>query len=174
MILNPGQVLKGALEGVPWPFCIGVSGLAFAIFFLQTALDLRQAGTTSTAGTIALTAVGFGLGTIGIAIIAVLAWALARPLGHDRPLEWTVRAFCLSYTPTLIFVVIGLAVNLVVDWRTAVCFGVTGALWALHPMLSVLKEMTGHKLAASLVLVTVCGGLIIGAWAYLVGVGWTL
>jgi hypothetical protein len=167
MILNPGQVVRGALEGVPWPVCLAVSGLAFTLFFLQTSLDMHRVGTAGTGAAIGYTFLGLGLGTIGVGLVAALAWALARPLGCGRPLEWTVRAFGIAYTPTLIFVIVGLIFNLAAGWNTAVAFGITGALWALYPMLSILKEMTGEKLAASLVLASICGALIISVWAVL-------
>jgi hypothetical protein len=167
MILNPGQVARGALEGVPWPFCLAVSGLAFTLFFLQTGLDMHRVGTAGTGAAIGFTFLGLGVGTIGVGLVAALAWALARPLGCGRSLEWTIRAFCLAYTPTLIFVIVGLIFNLAVGWNTAVAFGVTGALWALYPLLGILKEMTGEKLAASLLLASVCGALIISVWAVL-------
>jgi hypothetical protein len=165
MILNPAQVVKGALQEVPWPFCLSISGLAFTLFFLQTGLDMHRVGTAGTGKVVGFTVLGLGLGTIGVGIVAALAWALTRPLGCTRSLQWTLRAFCLAYTPTLIFVVVGLIFNLVGGWNTSVAFGITGALWALHPLLGILKEMTGEKLAASLVLTTVCGALILSVWA---------
>jgi hypothetical protein len=167
MILNPGQVVKGAMQGVPWPFCLTISGLAFTIFFLQTGLDMHRVGTAGTGATVGFTFLGLGLGTIGVALVAALAWVVARPLGGRRSLEWTVRAFCLAYSPTLIFVVLGLIFNLAGGWNTSVAFGITGALWAVYPLLSIVKEMTGEKLALSLVLSTVCGALIISTWALL-------
>ncbi len=165
MILNPAQVIKGALENVPWPLCLSISGLAFLLFFLQTALDMHRLGTAGSGAIVGFTFLGLGLGTIGVGIVASLAWILSRPLGCTRSLEWTVRAFCLAYTPTLIFVVVGMIFNLAGGWNTSVAFGITGALWAIHPMLSILKEMTGEKLVASLILATICGALIISVWA---------
>ncbi|MCL5735332.1 MAG: hypothetical protein M1274_07035 [Actinobacteria bacterium] len=167
MILNPGQVVKNALQNVPLPFCLGISALAFTLFFMQTGLDMRRVGTAGTGRAIAFTFLGLGLGTIGVAAVAAIAWAAARLLGSERSLQWTVRGFSLAYTPTLIFVVIGLIFNLAGGWNTAIAFGITGALWALYPLLSIIKELTGEKLVASLVLATVCGALILSVWAAL-------
>ncbi|MDI6831944.1 MAG: hypothetical protein QME88_11505 [Actinomycetota bacterium] len=167
MILNPAQALRGAMERVPWPFCLSVSGLAFTLFFLQTGLDMKAAGTASAGKVAGFTFLGLALGTAGVALVAALAWACSRPLGGGRPLSWTVRAFCLAYTPTLIFCLVGMFVNLVSGWYTAVAFGVTGALWALYPMISIVKEMTGEKILASLLITTVCGGLVLSGWALL-------
>ncbi|NPV58272.1 MAG: hypothetical protein HPY75_01260 [Actinobacteria bacterium] len=167
MILNPAQAVKGALESVPWVFSLAVSGLAFTLFFLQTGLDMKDAGTASAGKVAGFTFLGLALGTAGVALAAALAWAASRPFGQGRSLEWTVRAFCLAYTPTLIFCAVGLVFNLATGWYTAVAFGVTGALWALYPMLSIVKEMTGEKLWASLLISTFCGGLVLSAWALL-------
>ena len=167
MILNPAQVVKGALDQVPWVFCLAVSGLAFTLFFLQTGLDMHRVGTASSGAAVGFTFLGTALGTVGVALVAALAWACSRPLGCDRSLEWTVRAFCLAYTPTLIFAAVGLFLNLVAGWNTAIAFGVTGALWALYPILAICREMTADKLWASLAISTVCGALVLCGWALL-------
>ena len=167
MILNPGQVVKGALDQVPWVVSLSISGLAFTLFFLQTGMDMHRVGTASAGAAVGFTFLGTAMGTAGVALVAAVAWSLARLLGCDRPLEWSVRAFCLAYTPTLIFVAVGLIVNLAAGWNTAVAFGVTGALWALYPILAIVREMTGDKLGASLAISTICGGLILCGWALL-------
>lgn len=167
MILNPAQVVKGAMERVPWPVSLSISGLAFTLFFLQTGLDMHRVGTASSGAAVGYTFLGTAMGTIGVALVAAVAWACSRPFGNDRSLDWTVRAFCLAYTPTLIFVTVGLIFNLAAGWNTAVAFGVTGALWALYPIIAIVKEMTGDKLAASLIITTICGGLVLCGWALL-------
>ena len=167
MILNPGRVVKGALDRVPWVVSLSISGLAFTLFFLQTGLDMHRVGTASTGKVVGFTFLGTALGTLGVALVAALAWALARLLGCQRSLEWAVRAFCIAYTPTLIFAVVGIVFNLAAGWNTAVAFGVTGMLWALYPMLYIVREMTGEKLGASLAISTLCGGLILCGWALL-------
>jgi hypothetical protein len=167
MILNPAQVVKGAMERVPWPFCLAISGLAFTLFFLQTGLDMHRVGTASAGAAVGYTFLGTAMGTIGVALVAAVAWAASRPFGNDRSLEWTVRAFCLAYTPTLIFCAVGMIVNLAAGWNTAVAFGVTGMLWALYPIITIVQEMTGEKLTASLTISTICGALVLCGWALL-------
>lgn len=78
-----------------------------------------------------------------------------------------MRAFCLAYTPTLIFAAIGLIFNLAAGWNTAVAFGVTGVLWAMLPIVVILREMSGDRLGASLAITTLCGSLILCGWALL-------
>jgi hypothetical protein len=167
MILNPAQVVKGALDRVPWVFCLAVSGLAFTLFFLQTGLDMHRVGTASAGAAVGFTFLGTALGTVGVALVAALAWACSRPLGTGRSLEWTIRSFCLAYTPTLIFCAVGLLFNLAAGWNTAIAFGVTGALWALYPIIAICREMTSDKLWASLAISTVCGALVLCGWALL-------
>lgn len=60
---------------------------------------------------------------------------------------------------------VGLIFNLAAGWNTAVAFGVTGAMWALYPIIAICREMTGEKTAASLAISTVCGALVICGWA---------
>ncbi|MBC7246422.1 MAG: hypothetical protein H5T73_01415 [Actinobacteria bacterium] len=167
MILNPTRVLKGAMESIPWPFCLAISGISFTLFFLQTGLDMHRVGTASTGAAVGFTFLGTAMGTAGVALVAALAWAASRLFGNDRSLGWTVRAFCLAYTPTLIFCLVGLIANLTAGWNTAVAFGITGALWALYPIIAICREMTGEKVIASLTLSTICGALILCGWALL-------
>ncbi len=167
MILNPAQVVKGALEKVPWPVSLSVSGLAFTLFFLQTGLDMHRVGTASAGKAAGFTFLGTALGTSGVALVACVAWAASRLMGGDRPLDWTIKSFCLAYTPTLIFCVVGLLFNLAGGWNTAVAFGVTGVLWALYPIFAIVKELTGEKIWASLLLSTLCGALVLSGWALL-------
>ena len=167
MILNPAQVVKDALERVPWPVCLAVSGLAFTLLFLQTGLDMHRVGTASTGAAVGFTFAGLGMGTVGVVIIAALAWALSHAMGGSRSLLWAVRGFGLAYTPALIFVLVGLVFNLAAGWNTAVAFGATGIVWALYPILAIVREMAGDKLPASLVISTICGALVLGGWALL-------
>jgi hypothetical protein len=165
MILDPGRVMKSALQDVPWPFCLSVSGLAFAVFFLQTALDMHRAGTAGQRDIIVYSLLGLGLGTIGVLVVAGIAWSVARAFSAARPFLWTVRAFGLAYSATLIYALIGIILNLAAGWNTGVAFGITGALWAFYPLLGIAKELTGDRLGLSLVLTTVCGGLVLSVWA---------
>ena len=80
-----------------------------------------------------------------------------------------IRAFALAYSATLIYAAMGLMFNLFFGWNTAVAFGVTGVLWALAPMISVLKGMVGGRGWPATVLATVCGLMVLAGW---VRVGW--
>lgn len=165
IMLNPGHVIRNLLEGIPLPVCLIAPGLAFTFFFLQTGLDLWRVGARSPAGVAGLTFVGMLYGTAGVALVAALAWAVSRPLGGARALDWTLRAFALSYSPALIYATLGLLFNLAFGWHTAIAFGATGVLWALAPLIMVSREMLGGRLWAGIVMSTLCGGLILVGWA---------
>ena len=165
IMLNPGHVIRDLLGDVPLPVAFIVPGLAFTVFFLQTGLDLWRAGAKSPAGVVGLTFLGTLYGTVGLALVAAVAWAVSRPLGGTRSLEWTLRAFGLCYSPTLIYATLGLLFNLAFGWRTSLAFGVTGVLWALAPLIIAIREMLDERLGAGIALATFCGGLVLFGWA---------
>jgi len=165
VMLNPGYVIRELLAGVPIPFALSVSGLAFTFLFLQTGLDLWRTGAKSPAGVAGLTFLGTLYGTVGVVLMATLAWAVSKPLSGACGLEWTLRAFALSYSPALIYAALGLFFNLAFGWHTAIAFGATGVLWALAPLIFASREMLGGRLWAGIVMSTLCGGLILFGWA---------
>jgi len=171
IMMNPGSVIQQQLADVAWPSAMVVSGLAFTLFFLQTGLDLSRAG-KATAGTVfGLLVIGAIYGTIGIALVGVIAWAASKSLGGSKPMDWSIRAISLSYSPTLVYAASGLLFNLFLGWNTAVAFGVTGVLWALGPINAAVKEMVNGKTGPSIVLSTICGVLVLFAWAALGNMG---
>lgn len=167
IMLNPGHVIRDLLNDVPLPFCFAASGLAFTFFFLQTGLDLWRAGSKSPAGVVALTLLGALYGTAGVAVVAALAWAVSRPLGGNRSIDWVLRAFALSYCPALIYAALGLLFNLAFSWHTSIAFGATGVLWALAPLIFACREMSGERPWVGVVLATLCGGLLLFGWAFI-------
>lgn len=86
-------------------------------------------------------------------------------------MDWSIRAISLSYSPTLVYAASGLLFNLFLGWNTAVAFGVTGVLWALGPINAAVKEMVNGKTGPSIVLSTICGVLVLFAWAALGNMG---
>ncbi|MBU0609174.1 MAG: YIP1 family protein [Armatimonadetes bacterium] len=165
ILTNPKAVFQQHLMYVPAPLCLLVSGLAFGMFYLQTALDVSQRDWRGIVYTIALTVLGLAVGTVGVGLLAAIAWALTRPFGGKHPIDWAVRAFGLAYAPTLIYAGLGMVANVVLGWNTALAFGVTGLLWALGPMIVAIREMTGERTGISVVIATVCGALMLALWA---------
>jgi hypothetical protein len=167
MMLNPGAVLKNAVARIPWPFSITVSALSFALFFLQTGLDLVKTGQRSAAFAILLTAEGFVFGSAGVALLAAIAWSISKLFKNDKPIGWAISAFGLGYCSTLIFVVLGMFFSLFMKWNTSVVFGVSGVLWATGPMIATIRTMNHGKMALSIIIATVCSSLLLLGWATL-------
>ena len=165
MIINPGQLLAQRMATVSWPSALMVSGGAFTLFFLQTGLDRARHGGGQMMRTTGLTIAGAFYGTVGVALIGFVAWVLSKLYGGKQPAGWVIRALALSYGPTLVYVAFGLAFNLLFRWNTSIAFGVTGVLWALGPMIAVFKELSGGKTGGSIIMASVCGGLILFGWA---------
>ncbi|MDO8690322.1 MAG: hypothetical protein Q7R39_10005 [Dehalococcoidia bacterium] len=167
MMFNPGVVLKSSMARVPPHFALAVSGLAFGLFFLQTALDMARGGHAGVSQVISTAIAGALYGSIGIALISIVAWVFSLPFGAKRSVGWSMRAFALGYSPALIYAAIGIVFNVFLGWNTAVAFGVTGALWAMGPMLATVREMLDGRIGPSVILCTVCGGLVLFGWSLL-------
>jgi hypothetical protein len=167
MMLNPGAVLKKTVSKVPWPFSLSISALAFTLFFMQTGLDLMRIGLKDIKFVLLLSVEGFLFGSAGIALLAVIAWGLTRIFKGKKPLGWAISAFGLGYCSTLIFTVLGLFFSLVLHWNTSVAFGVTGVLWATGPMIASIKEMSRGSTTLSVIVATICSGLLLLGWSLL-------
>ncbi len=167
MMLNPGGTLKQATAEATWREAMLVSGSAFVLFFLQTGLDLARAGKAGAGSIIGLLVLGAVFGTAGVGLVGLLAWLLSRPFRSERALDWTMRAYALAYSPALVYGVCGVLANLALGLDTAIAFGVTGVLWALHPMMAVNDELTGGRRVLSALISTACGGVVLLGWSVL-------
>lgn len=166
--VNPGAILKSRLQLYPVSWALAVSGSAFLLIFLQSGLDLHRTGQAGPAKVVGWGLIGLGFGTLGVGLLATIAWLLSAPFGRQKTRDWALRAFALAYSPALIYGILGLGANLLLGWNTAVAFGVTGFLWAVGPMFSSAQEMTENNLAASYAITTVCGSLLLVGWGVLV------
>ena len=167
VMIDPGSLLKSRLPETGFGSALGVSGLAFLLFFLQTGIDRAREGQIGGKTIVVLSFVGLVFGTAGVAIIALVGWTGARLMGGNGSLGEAIRAFGLAYSPTLIYAAVGLVFNLLLGWNTAVAFGVTGVLWALGPMIAALKGMVGGRSGVAAALATVCGLLVLFGWVRL-------
>lgn len=167
MIINPGEVVKTQMGRVPWPYSLAVSGLSFTLFFMQTGLDLLRSGGIEASGVVLMTMLGLFYGTAGVALLAVMVWALAQAGERNITMGWSISAFALGYSATLVYAMTGLLFSLAFGWKTAVAFGVTGVLWALRPTLFTIKQMSGERVAFSIALTTMCGALLLVGWSLL-------
>lgn len=166
-LANPSAGLQQAAERVHPLIALSLPGATFTLFMLQIGLDRLRGGTAGAPTLIALTFAGMLFGTLGIAMVAVCAWALLKLFGISARLGAVLRLCALSYSPTLIYVTLGLMANILLGWYTAVTFGVTGVLWSLGPLSSVLRQMTGNRIGVSLLITTVSGLLVLIGWGVL-------
>ncbi|MGI6678698.1 MAG: hypothetical protein ACOX2Q_06475 [Dehalobacterium sp.] len=167
MIINPGEVVKNQMIKIPWPYSLMVSGLSFTLFFLQTGLDLQRNGQVETSTVILITMLGLLYGTVGIALLAVMVWALSQAQQHGFTMGWAISTFSLGYSATFVYALSGLIFSLALGWKTAVAFGVTGVLWALRPTMYTIKQMSGERTAFSIAMTTLCGAILLIGWALL-------
>lgn len=167
MIMNPGEIVKNQLIKIPWPYSLTISGLSFMLFFLQTGLDLLRNGQIEASGVVLMTMLGLFYGTAGVALLAVMVWALAKARERNITVDWAISTFALGYSATFVYALSGLIFSLAFGWKTAVAFGVTGVLWALRPILYTIKQMSGERVAFSIAMTTICGAILLIGWALL-------
>lgn len=164
----PGEILRRHAGSLPAPLALGVSACAFGLFFAQTGIDLHRGQPWDAAALAALGVLAAGgvlIGSLGVAMLALLAWVLARPFGSGASLAWTLRAFGLAWSPTLLYGICGLCAQLALGWPAALAFGVTGYLWALGPLHAAIAALTGGRALVDALLTTAVGGLLLFAWA---------
>jgi hypothetical protein len=167
MMINPAAVLTKKVAGIPWPFSLSISALAFMLFFMQTGLDLMRIGQKSIGFVVLLSVEGLLFGSLGIALLALIAWAITRLFKGDKPIGWAISAFGLGYCSTLIFTVLGMFFSLLLHWNTSVAFGVSGVLWATGPMISSIRQMSRDNTALGVIVATICSALLLFGWAML-------
>jgi hypothetical protein len=168
-MVNPGLGLQKRAAGASWLVVFAVSGSAFALFMLQAGLDRLRAGASEATTVAFLVLLGILFGTVGVTAVALIDWLALKLFRSDATPGAVVRACALSYSPTLVYVALGLAANLLLGWRTAVAFGVTGVLWSLGPLTNALQSMAGGRLGVSLILATLSGLAVLAGWAWLGG-----
>lgn len=164
MMLNPVGALKGALDS-RWYISAAVSALAFGLFFLQTGLDLYKTGQKDLLFAVLFTGGGLVYGAAFIPLLGLIFWSVIKIAKTDLTPTQAVSAFCLCYSGALIYGIFGLVFSLVLGWKTAIAFGVTGVIWATGPMIHTIRRMTGGKTALSVFLSTVAGVAILISWS---------
>lgn len=169
-LFDPAGLIARHLDGLGVLPALAVSGLAFGTISLQAALDLARTSAWDSSALTLLVLRGTLLGTVGVALVAVVAWVLSRPFAASQGLGWTVRAFGGAYGNALVYGLFGLALNLFLGWNTAVSCGVTGLLWALGPLFVAVRELAGGRGAVAALLSGISGALLLIGWVQF-GVG---
>ena len=165
MMINPSSTIKEAVKNTNAYISVLVSALAFGLFFLQTGLDLYKVGQKDFSYVLFSGGVGFAYGLIGVPLIALVSFVLLKALKTEKDVKWAISSFCLSYSGTLVYGVIGLVFSVVFGWRTAVAFGVTGIIWAIGPLIVTAREIASQSLRVGLVLVTFFSTLVLLSWS---------
>lgn len=167
MMFNPGEILKHQMAHIPWPFSLAVSMTAFMLFFLQTGLDLLRTGRKELSFVLLLVLAGALMGSLGVGLLAGLAWSLSKMFRGGKSFSWAVSAFGLSYSSSLVYGLTGLITALAFNWNTAIAFGATGVLWATSPVISTVKEMVNGKTGISVFIATLTSSLLLCGWSLL-------
>lgn len=166
MMLNPAVILKSTLSSIPWFFSLVISVSAFALFFLQTGLDLYRTGQKQFGFVLGSAGVGAVYGATVIPLLAVSSWAFLKITTKDvKPIGWAISFFCLSYSGAVIYGLLGLIFSLALGWKTAIAFGVTGVLWATGPLISAVMEMTGGNTALGVLCASAVGLAVLITWS---------
>jgi len=159
-IFHPAEILTAPFSVAALLSSFIVSGLAFALFFLQTSLD---SGTDHVSTLLK----GILFGTIGISIISIFIWLFAKISGSTVSIPAAISAINCSYGTTLIFVLVGLVLHFLLRWSTSVSCGITGVLAALGPMSGVIMIMTKYKKMPAIFIMTFAGLSVILFWGLL-------
>lgn len=166
MMINPSGTLKSALSESHWALAPGVSALAFTLFFLQTGLDLYKTGQKGFSYVWLALGSGFLYGLLVIPVLGVIAWGFLKTFRMERNLKDAVASMCLSYSGALVYGIIGLIFSLLLGWKTAVAFGVTGVLWAVGPMMVGIREMSGGNNVLSMVISAAISVIVLFSWSF--------
>lgn len=165
MMISPGATLKSAVSGLPWFLSLLVSGLAFLLFFAQTGLDLYKTGQQGFQFVLLSAGAGAVYGITVIPLLGMLIWLVLKAAKCEKGLKWAVSSFCMGYSGTLVYGIIGMIFSLALGWRTSVAFGVTGVLWATGPIIAAIREMSAGKNTLGILLSTLAGAAILFSWS---------
>ena len=139
--------------------------MAFALFFLQTGLDLYKTGQKGFSFVVFSGISGALYGVIFIPLIGALVWGILKLAKTDKDMKWSISSFCLSYSGAMVYGILGIVFSIVFAWKTSVAFGVTGVLWATGPMIFAIREMTDGKNKMSIPIATIVGAVVLLSWS---------
>jgi hypothetical protein len=165
MMVSPAKALKSSVAKVPWYFSVAVSALAFGLFFFQTGFDLYKTGQKGFSFALFSAGAGIAYGLIIIPLLGGILWLIMKLVKTEKSISWAISSFCLSYSGAMIYGVLGILFSVVLGWKTAVAFGITGVLWATGPIIATIREMTKEKSALGIVLATIIGAIILFSWS---------
>lgn len=166
MMISPSKYLKDALVSTKWYITVLISGLAFALFFTQTGLDLFKTGQKPLSFIFVSLIVGFLYGTLMIPFLGAISYSFLKLGKTDKTIGEIISCFCLSYCGALIYCVLGFLFSMILGWKTSVSFGVTGVLWAIGPMMVSIRDMLSGKTTISILLSTTVSAVVLISWSF--------
>lgn len=157
---NPGHWFKAGSG-------LLVSGLALALFFLQTGIDRYRTQTASAWTVLGMAGQGWLVGTLGVLVWATLVWALARACGKPIGWFWVLQSYGWCYAPTLVSGCLGLFFSGLLGWHTALTFGLGAVVMACSPITEFHHKLTHGHQGLSVLLTVLSEGLVLLGWGIL-------
>jgi hypothetical protein len=166
MMFNPAAFLQNYFEKMSTVFSILISGVGFGLFFLQTGLDLYKTGQKPLSFAYTIGGVGFLYGAMMIPFFGILLWIFLKIARSKSTFKQTLCAICLSYSSLLIYSIFGMAFSFLLNWKTSMAFGTTGAVWSTGAMIGTIRQLSNGKTGISIFLSIVFGIVILFSWYY--------
>jgi hypothetical protein len=170
ILFNPIVLVTDSMAKFAWYFALIVPGITFCLFFFQTGIDMNKAVGGSILSALLLGLMGLIFGVVLIPIIAMITLVFGKAFGCKWDVKRTIKAFSFAYGGSLVYMLLGVLMNLVLGWKTAMAFGVTGVLWSMGPIYSVIREMFNGKNFWAATAATFAGILLLFGWAFIGGI----
>lgn len=166
MMFNPSAFIENYLQNASFVFALLISGSAFGLFFLQTGLDLYRTGQKNLQFVYTIAGIGFLYGALVIPFFGVLIWSFFKIARSKSSFKQVLTAVCLSYSGLLFYSIFGIVFSLLLNWRTSIAFGVTGAVWSIGATIATIRKLSKNT-ALSIFLAIVFGSAVLFSWYYL-------
>ncbi|MFN4189981.1 MAG: YIP1 family protein [Pseudothermotoga sp.] len=167
MMFNPGAFIERYLERTSFIFSLMVSGLAFALFFLQTGFDLYKTGQKAAYHLYVMSGIGFLYGVLVIPFFGILFWICLKMTKSRFSFKQILSATCLSYSGLLIYSIFGLIFSVFFNWKTSIAFGTTGAVWSIGSLIGTIRQLSNSRTGLAIFLATIFGTIVLFSWYYL-------
>ncbi|HEY8543214.1 MAG TPA: YIP1 family protein [Pseudothermotoga sp.] len=166
MMFNPAAFLQNYFERMSLIFSILISGLGFGLFFLQTGLDLYKTGQKPLNFAYKIGGIGFLYGVLIIPFFGILLWIFLKIARSKSTFKQTLCATCLSYSSLLIYSIFGMIFSILLNWRTSIAFGTTGAVWSIGTLIGTIRQLSNGKTGLAVFLSIVFGTIVLFSWYY--------
>lgn len=166
MMFNPSAFIENYLQNASFVFALLVSGSAFGLFFLQTGLDLYRTGQKNLQFVYTIAGVGLLYGALVIPFFGVLLWLFLKIARSKSSFRQVLTITCLAYSGLFVYSIFGVAFSLLLNWRTSITFGLSGAVWSIGATIATARKLS-KNMAFSIFLAIVFGSAVLLSWYYL-------